>query len=209
MTGNESRRILVWDLPTRVFHWLMVVCFAIAYFTSSDDRLAVVHAAAGFTILGLLFFRMLWGFAGSRYSRFSSFVRGPRKTMNYLRGLCSGEIQHCTGHNPAGGVAILLLLILGLVVTITGALLYQEIGWPMLEEIHETSTDLMLAVVAMHVSGVIASSFLHKENLAKAMITGFKFGSQEQGIEQSHRLIGFFILVITCGFWFWFVFLEK
>ena len=206
MTGDESTRTLVWDLPTRVFHWLMVICFAIAYFTASDDRLAMIHATAGFTILGLLLFRLLWGFAGSRYARFSSFVQGPRKIIHYLRCLCFGKIQHCTGHNPAGGVAILLILILGLAVTISGALLYEEIDWPMLEEIHETSTDLMLAVIAMHVIGVIASSFLHKENLPIAMITGFKLGCQEQGIEQSHRLIGLIILAATFGFWF--VFLE-
>ena len=85
MTGDESTRTLVWDLPTRVFHWLMVICFAIAYFTASDDRLAMIHATAGFTILGLLLFRLLWGFAGSRYARFSSFVQGPRKIIYYLR----------------------------------------------------------------------------------------------------------------------------
>ena len=82
---EASTRILVWDVPTRLFHWLLVLSFVVAYLTSESERWQLWHVTAGYTFGALLVFRLLWGFVGSRYARFSQFVRGPRQVLAYLR----------------------------------------------------------------------------------------------------------------------------
>jgi cytochrome b len=164
----------VWDLPTRLFHWLLVGSFAGAWLTSESERLQNLHHLCGYLLLGLIGFRLLWGFVGSRHARFADFVRGPTAVLDYLRSLASGQPQHYIGHNPAGAVAILLLLALGVLTGASGWMSLNDIGGEWLEELHEGLATAMLVVAGVHVAGVIVSSLLHKENLIKAMITGTK-----------------------------------
>lgn len=174
--GVPPSLIRVWDLPVRLCHWLMAACFAGAYLTSELDEWRWLHVTFGYTMAALVGLRIVWGLVGSRYARFSSFVRGPQAVLAYLRSLLSGRPQHFTGHNPAGAVAIVLMLGLALAVAGSGWLLYTERAGEWMEEVHETLANLMLAVVLVHIGGVLVSSLLHRENLAKAMITGRKRG---------------------------------
>jgi cytochrome b len=167
-------RIRVWDLPTRLFHWTLLASFAGAWLTSESERLQNIHHFCGYTLIGLIVFRLLWGFVGGTHSRFSDFVRGPGEVISYLRSLVGGQPKHYLGHNPAGALAILLLLGLGLLTGLSGWANLNEIGGHWMEELHEGLAASMLAVAGLHVAGVIVGSLLHRENLVKAMITGTK-----------------------------------
>lgn len=178
----EKSRILVWDLPVRVFHWLLAASFAGAFLTSESERVRDVHVALGYTFAGLLAFRILWGLTGSRHARFASFVRGPRAVLRYLRSLVSARPEHHPGHNPAGGWAIVAMLLLGAAVAATGYANYAGEGGGALETLHEGAANAMLALVLVHVAGALVSSFLHRENLVAAMFTGRRRGVPADGI---------------------------
>jgi len=190
-------RILVWDLPTRVFHWLLAASFFGAYL--SDDWL-VLHVVLGYTVLGLIAFRLAWGLAGTRYARFSSFAFGPRRVLAYLRSLAVLRPERHVGHNPAGSWAIWALLALGLASAASGWLALQT-HWHWLKELHEGLSNATLAVVVVHVAGVVASSLLHRENLARAMVDGIKEGKPEEGIRGSVWVVGILLAALVAGFW--------
>lgn len=170
----DSKPVRVWDLPTRLFHWSLVACFATAFLTSESEKLRDVHVLAGYSLAGLVAFRLLWGFVGSPHSRFADFLPTPRKLIDYLKSLMDGEPQHYLGHNPAGAVAIFALLGLGFAAAASGWAVYEDMGGHFMEELHEVAANGMMAVVAIHIAGVVVSSWLHKENLVRAMITGWK-----------------------------------
>jgi cytochrome b len=194
-------RILVWDFPTRAFHWLLALSFAGAFLTAESEKFRDLHVMLGYTMLGLIGFRLVWGLVGTRYARFSSFAFGPRAVLDYLRSLLSLRPHHYLGHNPAGSWAIWLLLSLGLLSGASGYAVYDDLGGELFEELHEGSSNLMLAVVAVHVAGVIASSLLHGENLVKAMVSGYKSGESAQGIRRIHLLVGLGVVAAVLGFW--------
>ena len=183
----QTNTVLVWDPLVRLFHWSLVAGFAVAYL--SGDEWLSPHVWSGYLVGVLVLFRLLWGVVGSRHARFSDFVRGPAKVRDYLRGLLHGEAPRYLGHNPAGG-AMIVLLLLGLVATtLSGLALYgaADQAGPLaglvptghdwheaLEEVHEVAANLTVALVVVHILGVIVSSRLHGENLVRAMINGRK-----------------------------------
>lgn len=173
--SEAQNSIRIWDPLVRVFHWSLVALFAVAYITGENDS-GDWHDWSGYAIAGLIVIRLLWGFIGSRYARFSDFVRGPKTIAAYLRSLFSGHPQRFLGHNPAGGAMIVVLLLLLAMSTISGWLMttYWFFGSELMEELHEISTHVALACIVIHVLGVIVSSVLHKENLVRSMITGRK-----------------------------------
>lgn len=195
-------RILVWDLPTRVFHWSLAASFAVAFLTAESERYRDIHVLAGYLLLALIGFRLVWGLIGSRHARFASFIRGPAAVLGYLRSLLTAKPEHHVGHNPAGAIAIVLLLALGALTGLTGWLNFNEIGGEVFEELHEGLGHAMLIVVGVHVLGVIVASRLHRENLARAMITGYKRGPREQGIARRHGMIAA-LLVAALGIFGW------
>ena len=201
------QRITVWDVPTRVFHWLQVLSFGAAYWISDSERMRNYHVALGYILLGLLVFRLLWGFIGSRYARFSSFVFSPRQIIQYLMSMVKRNPVHYLGHNPAGSVSVWLLLGLGLFVCITGVLALQDDASDLVIDMHDWSTDVMLVIIALHLFGVALSSFLHRENLVRAMVTGFKAAEPEAGIRHSYSWLG--VLMLAAVVIFWFVYLKK
>ena len=196
-----KRRILVWDAPVRVFHWLMVLSFAGAYLSAESERWRLLHVTLGYTMAGLVAFRILWGLLGTRHARFASFVRGPGAVGRYLKSLLQRRPEHHTGHNPAGALAILALLLLTLGVTAAGWATYQEIGGKWLEETHEVLANLMLAVVGVHVAGVVMGSWLHRENLVAAMLTGRKAGPPQDAVRGAWRSVAALMLAAVLGFW--------
>lgn len=196
------KKILVWDLPVRLGHWLMAGGFALAWATGDSESWRLVHVFAGSTVMAVAAYRLLWGLVGSRYARFAEFVRGPRQAVAYLKSLLRARPPHYAGHNPAAGWAIVLLLALALASGASGWLTYQEIDGEWLEEAHELLTGLMLAVVGVHLLGVLVGSLAHRENLVWAMVTGRKLGAPGEAIS-GQRWLGAALLLVwaTAGAW--------
>jgi len=162
--------IRVWDIPLRLFHWSLVAAIAVAFLSSDEDSaIADWHVAAGWTAAVLIAFRLAWGFLGSENARFASFVR-PSGILPHLRGLRAGHVERTLGHNPAGAIAVLVLLASVAAVAATGYLALQ--GGE--EELHEVVAWGLLALMALHIVAVIATSMLSGENLTRAMVTGRK-----------------------------------
>ena len=188
------QKILVWDWPVRLGHWLMVGGFTLAWLTGDSESFRLVHVIAGATVVGVASFRLAWGFIGSRYARFVDFVRGPAAVKEYLTSLLRLQPNHHVGHNPAGGWAIVLLLGLGIVTGLAGWAIYNDIGGHWLEEIHEALAATMLTVVIVHVAGVISGSLLHGENLVRAMVNGYKQGAADAAIRSARPLAAALLL---------------
>lgn len=166
--------VKVWDVLLRTFHWSFAACFAGAWLTAESERYRNVHVTLGYTMLGLIAFRVLWGLVGPKHARFANFVRGPAAVGRYLRSLLGPRPEHHVGHNPAGAIAIMLLLALGLASIASGWAVYNDVGGKWLEESHEFLAATMLTTVGVHLAGVALASWLHRENLVGAMLTGRK-----------------------------------
>jgi cytochrome b len=201
MSAMTKSRILVWDAPTRVFHWALALSFVGAFVTADSERLRDVHVVLGYTVFGLIAFRLIWGVVGTRYARFGSFAFGPTAVADYLRSLLALRPQHFLGHNPAGSVAIYALLALGLLVALTGYAHYNELGGGWLEDLHEGLANAMLAVVFVHVAGVVVSSLLHRENFARAMVTGYKTGDPAGAIRGARWLVAALVIAGVAALW--------
>ncbi len=201
--GRDGTRILVWDAPVRVVHWVLAASFAGAYLTAESAQWRLAHVILGYTVAGLACFRVLWGVVGSRYARFTSFVRGPRAIAAYLGSLLRGQPQHFVGHNPAGALTVIVLLFLALAVGVSGWATYTPAGGATYEDVHNVLANLMLIVVGIHIVGALVSSWLHRENLVAAMITGFKRGAPADAIVKRWRAVGALLLAVVLGFWWW------
>jgi cytochrome b len=198
---DAQDKILVWDAPVRVFHWLMVLSFAGAWLTAESESWRLVHVTLGYTMAALVGFRLVWGLIGTRPARFASFVRGPAAEARYFRAALRGRPEHHTGHNPAGALAIVALLLLTALVAASGWATYNEVGGRSMEDVHELLANLMLAVVGLHVAGVLLGSWLHRENLVGAMITGKKAGTPAEGAGKPWRSIAVVLLAGVLAFW--------
>jgi cytochrome b len=192
---------LIWDWPVRFFHWLLVLCFAGAWLSADSERWRLVHITFGYTMFGLVVFRLAWGVVGTRHARFTSFVRGPVLVLRYARSLLTLRPQPYAGHNPLGALAVIVLLGLIVVTAGTGHLTYNDVAGPWAEEMHEAAAGAMLAMVILHVIGVTATSFLHRENLVGAMITGRKAAEPGAAIRWSFLWVAAVMLALVLGFW--------
>lgn len=177
-------KILVWDLPTRLFHWLLVAAFAAAYISGdTGGNWLVWHGRIGLFIVGLIAFRLTWGFAGSTYARFSTFVRGPAAIKDYLAGK-----WHGLGHNPLGALSVLALLALISLQATSGlfaqnddtgfagpfyALVSNSFG-ELATKLHHKVIDLLLILVGLHVLAILFYGHVKKDKLLKPMLTGYK-----------------------------------
>jgi cytochrome b len=173
--GGESppAEVKVWDPFVRLFHWSLVGLFALAYATG--DEIEKVHIAAGYTIAALLAARVLWGFVGPHHARFANFVRPPGEMLTNLRDAVRLRAPRYLGHNPAGAAMIIALILMIAGTCATGYMLTGAYwGSKLVEKVHEALANATVALVALHILGVIVVSFEHKENLVKAMITGMK-----------------------------------
>jgi len=203
---SDTSTVKVWDISVRVFHWALVIFFALAYITGEIET-ETLHAYAGYAIIALLAYRLVWGLIGTKHARFTNFIYSPTEIMAYLKSLFTKHPKHYLGHNPAGGVMVVLLLVSLMAISWTGLKAYEAEGKGPLaeapsitlsipvaqadddweghggyggkgdefwEEAHEATVYFMLLLIALHLGGVVASSFLHRENLARAMVTGRK-----------------------------------
>jgi cytochrome b len=195
------RRARVWDAPVRVFHWLLSLSLAGAWLSAEADGWRLLHVTLGYTVGGLVAFRMAWGLVGTRHARFSSFVRGPRAVWRYLASLAQGRPEHHLGHNPAGAWAIVAMLGLAALSVGTGWAHLNQLGGRWLEEVHELSGNAWLLLALLHVAAVLLSGRLHGENLVAAMVDGRKRGDPAAGIRRAWRAPGALLLVAVLGFW--------
>ena len=166
--------IRVWDLFVRAFHWALVLSFAAAWLSSKDAE--SLHAAAGYAAGALVAARIVWGFAGPRYARFSQFVRPPHTVAAYLRAVAEGSERRFIGHNPAGGAMIVILLAALAAAVATGWLLTTDAFWGSTgaQRAHWIVAHGVLLLVALHLVGVALASVRHRENLVRAMVIGEK-----------------------------------
>ncbi|MFC1749073.1 cytochrome b/b6 domain-containing protein [Pseudomonadota bacterium] len=212
MPDTSIQKVLIWDLPTRVFHWSLVFTFAAAWLTSESDRFLYHHVFSGYLFIGLLIFRLIWGMVGSHYARFRSFAHDWSSVTEYLKGLVTGQAARYVGHNPVGSYAIFAMLLLGVFVSISGLLVLggEEGHGPLKgivtfdvgvgsKEFHEVGALIMLLVVCVHFGGVIFESLLHKENLVWAMITGHKPPHADAQQVNIHALIAVLMLGTIFG----------
>ena len=188
--SNQKQSILVWDFPVRIFHWLLVVSFAGAWLSSESEAWQMIHYAFGYTAVVLILFRIVWGIVGTRYARFSQFIKGPAETMHHLKSLLVGKQHSGAGHNPAGALAMISLMILILLIGLTGYWSIKEFLGDFMSGAHETISDLAFIVVVIHIAAAIMMSFMQKENLVRSMVTGKKQGTPEQAIRYPMYVIG-------------------
>lgn len=199
----------IWDPIVRIFHWALVVAVAVAWLTGEDS--GWLHTNAGYVVAGLVAARLVWGVVGSHYARFAQFLRAPGTVADYLRDMAAGRERRYLGHNPAGAVMIVLLLAVLAGTAWTGWLMENPAriaalsgmphvvapafadddgdehsgggdGSEAVEELHELLANGLLVLIAVHVGGVILASWRHRENLARAMVTGDKRAAAEGDI---------------------------
>ena len=182
------RPVLVWDLPTRLFHWLLVALVAVSFASGKIGGNAMLyHAWCGEAILALLMFRIAWGFIGSSPSRFRTFLAGPATVLRYALTLFRREADHHLSHNPLGGWSVMAMLLVLLIQAGTGLFANDDIAtqgplyrWvskaasDRLTSIHHLNRDVVIIIVAVHVAAVLFHLIYKKENLILPMITGIK-----------------------------------
>ena len=181
-------RIRVWDLPTRLFHWVLVILVGTSFLTAAVGGNAMqYHERCGYAVLALLLFRLVWGFVGGHPSRFFSFMRGPAAVTKYATALLRGESKPYLGHNPLGGWSVIAMLLALFVQAGTGLFANDEIatqgplfGWvsnqtsSLLTGIHTFNQGVIIVLVSVHVCAILFYLFFKHENLIRPMITGVK-----------------------------------
>lgn len=178
----ESAKVRVWDLPLRLFHWLLVTAIAMAFLSSEEDSaLNQWHVLAGWIAGILIVFRLVWGFVGGEHSRFADFIR-PSRVGEHIAGLFNRRGKATLGHNPLGGISVVILLALTGVTVWTGAF-----GGKAAEDLHELVAWTLLAFVGLHIAAVVIMSFLERENLIRAMVTGKKQAVRHPGALDARR----------------------
>jgi cytochrome b len=182
------RIVAVWDLPVRLFHWTLVLLVVISFTTGKlGGNWLAWHFRSGYCILALVLFRIVWGLFGSQTARFTDFIRGPRKVYEYGRSLVRGAGMVHAGHNPLGGLMVVLMLALLLVQATTGLYVDDDAGTrapladtaseaivTLFTRIHRININIIVACVVLHVSAALFYLFVRKDNLIGPMITGRK-----------------------------------
>lgn len=177
MAGRDAdhRRpmVKVWDPLVRLFHWSLAGCVFGAFLVEDGDA---PHRVLGYVALGLVAFRVLWGFVGSERARFRNWVRGPRAVGAYLQERLAGTSRRRLGHNPAAAVVMLVLLAGVVLVGVTGWMQTLDAFWGVewVEDLHSVLAWSLLALIGVHVLAALVESFHYRENLIAAMIHGRK-----------------------------------
>src|SRR5579863_5772470 len=172
--GAQARHVRVWDPLVRLFHWSLALSFAVAWF--SAKTWSDLHVWAGYAAGSLIGVRLLWGVVGTRYARFSQFVRSPLSVLAYLKAIAQGGEARHIGHNPAGGAMVVALLVAIGATAVSGWALTTDAFWGDLamQRLHDGIAHLLLLMVCAHLAGVALASFRHGENLVGAMLSGDK-----------------------------------
>lgn len=210
---------LVWDLPVRLFHWILAVCLVIQWFTAEVIEDAMdFHFYLGYFILGLIIFRLLWGFMGTKYARFSSFIAGPKAMFSYLKSLINKSPEETVGHNPVGGLMLPLVLLLVGIQAVTGLFTSNDIvhAGPYYETVsnslqstlqwlHHKTFSFLWIFIAVHIIAICWYKFAIKHDLIKPMFHGKKSVTETQAIAHSQLLKAVILIVVVAVFVYWLV----
>jgi cytochrome b len=189
--AHGNARIRVWDLPLRLFHWLLVVAIATAFLSAEEDSpLSQWHIVSGWVAFMLVVFRVAWGFLGGEHARFTKFV-SLSAVGHHVRALARGGAEPSVGHNPLGALSVILLLLFVAATVWTGATMNLLTG----EEVHEILGWSLLVLVVVHVAAVILMSILTGDNLVRAMIDGTKTSARHPAARDA-RPPGFLALIL-------------
>lgn len=198
MGSQIMSRVLIWDIPTRLFHWLLAVGFllaaGIALLGGKHGSLFHYHAIIGVILAGLLLFRLLWGIIGTRHARFTAFAYGPVAVIIHLKNMLTGKADRYAGHNPLACWAIYAML--ALVAVIVGSGLLMAGGYKGFKDAHSMAVYVLLAVVGVHVLGVIVHTLRYRENITLAMITGRKQAEPSAAIRSARPISGALFLTL-------------
>ncbi|NKF21222.1 Ni/Fe-hydrogenase 1 b-type cytochrome subunit [Solimonas sp. C16B3] len=199
-------------MPTRLFHLALIALFAFSWWSAENGELRW-HRWSGYTVLTLLLFRLFWGFAGSTTARFVQFVRGPRAFVMYARGLLTRDAAPSLGHNPMGGWSVLAMLLLLLVQTGTGLFAVDTDGvesGPLshfvsfdagrtLAELHETSFNLLLVLIGLHIAVVLFYLLYRRDNLITPMLSGRKRLAADPALRFASPALAALLLVVAAA----------
>jgi cytochrome b len=221
-SGGLTTRRLVWDLPLRLFHWLFATCIVASYVTGKVGfEWMQYHFYLGYCMIGLLVFRVIWGFLGPRHARFSSFLEKPSVVWDYARRLFDATSSPSVGHNPVGALmVILMLLLVGAQVT-TGLFATDAVIWTgpyypsvkastasLLSTVHSVNVNIILGAVVLHVAAIIYYRVHKKQGLAAAMFTGYKPAAvvpPHHAITSSQLLKAIIVSALAAGFVYWLI----
>jgi len=217
---SVGKKILVWDLPVRLFHWALALMFIISWITAEMGGNAMeYHILSGYVILGLVLFRVFWGLFGSETARFAHFLRGPAAVLSYARTLFKPEYKTSSGHNPLGGWSVISLLLVLATQAISGLFANDDIAneGPLyhlvrkttsnfLSVVHQYTFNVLLGLVALHLAAIIFYRVLHRDNLVKPMITGYKV-LDENIVEpkQFNLMLAIILGLLSVGCVYWVV----
>ncbi|NGP88718.1 cytochrome b/b6 domain-containing protein [Fodinibius halophilus] len=199
---KKNNKVTVYDWPTRIFHGifagLFLVAFLIAKTVSDESSLFSIHMLAGLTIAFILTLRLVWGFIGTIYARFSSFSLAPAKLLAYMKGALVAKTKRYLGHNPASSYAAIIMFVCAAGLAFTGIMMAGGGEGEIYEEIHELLANLFLITVILHIAGIVFHHFKHKDSLWFSMVDGKKEKVEgKMGINSSKRFAGFLFLILT------------
>lgn len=172
--ADSSTRVVVWDVPTRVFHWMLVTCVVLDYFVFTDGK--DLHQWLGYAASGLVVWRFIWGFAGSRHSRFYDFFPTPWRVRRHVKALMTGQPDFHAGHNPLGALMMLCLLALVGVLGLSGWMMSLDAFWgeDWIENVHEWTANALIGFAVVHAAAAVVMGRVERTRLVKAMFTGVK-----------------------------------
>jgi cytochrome b len=202
--AKASRRVV--DAPTRMFHWLFALCFAGAYITADGESLRLLHVTLGYTLAGLLGFRLVYGLVGPRHARLSLMARKLAGLPVWLTSFKAGsmlQVNWRQGQNLLMALAVVALLLLVLPVTLTGYLNYKDFGGDLMEELHGAAGELFLWVVLAHLALIAGLSALRNKNQALPMLTGRTEGAGPDLVKHNARWLGLLVLLSVLAYWVW------
>ncbi|MBT4762071.1 MAG: DUF4405 domain-containing protein [Bdellovibrionaceae bacterium] len=202
------KKIKVYDLPTRLFHWLFVLLFLSSFFIAKyiddDSWIYAYHMLSGLLMAFLIILRVVWGLVGSKYARFSSFRLAPRELVDYLSSIVNSKTRRYVGHNPASSYAAIAMFLLTIGLVITGLLMSFGIFEDFFEEIHELLSNSFVIIAILHVAGLVFHEIKHKDGLVFSIVTGKKdLVGQKEGIGNNHLFAGIIFVGLVLSFIFY------
>jgi cytochrome b len=219
-----TTKYLIWDLPLRIFHWVLVATIAAAWYTSDQDNGFIdYHLICGYVALGLITFRVLWGFLGTRHSQFKNFIPTPSKLISYVKK--DKHMQEPAGHNPLGSLMVVFMLTIILLQAVSGLFMNDDIftAGPyngaidkdieaILVFIHRNSFDFILGAIALHIIAIISYKKFKNKSLVLPMITGKKSSddvSEKDAIKHSKIILAIIIALAVAAFVYWLVVMNA
>ncbi|MGB0936091.1 MAG: cytochrome b/b6 domain-containing protein [Colwellia sp.] len=220
----KQNRLLVWDLPVRLFHWLLVIALVAAWYTSDGEKgLIEYHLQIGYFILGLILFRLVWGVIGTYHAKFSSFFPTKSRFIAYSKLTKKDKSQTTIGHNPVGALMVFAMLLLFLAQAVSGLFMKDDVFTTgpyfdsvsssvqkLMSQVHHNVFDIIVVFAVLHIAAIFYYFFGKKINLISAMITGYKYRKEEQDnkVKSSKLPLALFVILIVVIFLYWLLVLN-